>query len=219
MHSYDIETAALLAEASYTAETHPSVKPLIKMSMDGEDDVEAHFLKNGILLIPGSNSLMDYLKFNLRTLNLGGKQYRMSDATTKKGASGTTWHQGFLAHAKILFDWMEEHNEKPKFIIGHSLGAAATQIISKSWHVPGIGFAAPRPRRYNVELKDNELCLCINRDDDTICNLPFSFHHMGKVIDCTHYSFPLGFPHAMKHYRKALKKKLAAGGLDKNWPS
>jgi hypothetical protein len=74
------------------------------MSMDGEDDVEAHFLKNGILLIPGSNSLMDYLKFNLRTLNLGGKQYRMSDATTKKGASGTTWHQGFLAHAKIIFD-------------------------------------------------------------------------------------------------------------------
>jgi hypothetical protein len=26
MHNYDIETAALLAEASYTAETHPSVK-------------------------------------------------------------------------------------------------------------------------------------------------------------------------------------------------
>jgi len=93
MHSYDIETAALLAEASYKAKTHPTVKPLIKMSLDERDDVEAHLLTNGVLLIPGSNSLMDYLKFNLRVLNLGGKQYRMSDETTKKGASGTTWHQ------------------------------------------------------------------------------------------------------------------------------
>ncbi len=114
---------------------------------------------------------------------------------------------------------MGKHNEKPKFIIGHSLGAAVTQILSKSWHVPGILFAAPRPRRFGVELKDDELCQCINRDDDSVCDLPLSFHHMGKVVDCTHYSFPFVFRHAMKHYRKAVKKQQKAGELDKIWPS
>lgn len=218
MHSYDIETAVKLAEASYTAKTHPSVKPLIKMSLEEDDDVDAHLLTNGVLLIPGSNSLMDYLRFNLRVLNLGGKHYTMNDETTGKGASGTTWHQGFLAHAKIIYDWMEKHNEKPKFIIGHSLGAAATQILSKSWHVPGIGFAAPRPRKFSGKLKHDDLCLCINRDDDSVCDLPPNFHHMGKVVDCSHYSFPFVFRHAMKHYSKAVKKQQEAGQLGKNWP-
>ena len=71
MHRYPIKTAAQLAEASYSATTHPSVAPRIKRSLN-EDDVEAHFLDNGILLIPGSNSVIDYLKFNLRILNIGG---------------------------------------------------------------------------------------------------------------------------------------------------
>lgn len=217
MHSYDIETAAKLAEASYDALTHPSVKDLIKYSLD-EDDVQAHLLTNGVLLIPGSNSLMDYLRFNLRVLNLGGKKYKMSDETTGKGASGTTWHQGFLAHAKVIYDWLEAKNETPKFIIGHSLGAAATQILSKSWHVAGIGFAAPRPRRYEGRIKNDELCLCINRNDDTVCDLPGSFHHMGKVVNCRHLSFPFSFRHAMPHYRKAVEEQQASGKLDKLWP-
>ena len=218
MHSYDIETAAKLAEASYTAKSHPSVKPEIEISLD-KNDVEAHLLKNGILLIPGSNSLMDYVRYNLRVLNLGGKQYRMSDEGTEKGASGTTWHQGFLAHAKVIYDWLEERNKKPKFIIGHSLGAAATQILSKSWRVPGIGFAAPRPRRYAGRVKYDDLCLCINRNDDMVCDLPTSFHHMGKVVSCRHLSFPFAMKHAMHHYRTAVEEQQEAGKLQKSWPS
>jgi hypothetical protein len=218
MHSYDIDVAAKLAEASYTATTHPSVKPHLKMSLN-EKDVEAHYLTNGVLLIPGSNSLMDYARFNLRVLNLGGKRYKMSDEGTKKGASGTTWHQGFLAHAKAIYDWIEHHNEKPKFIIGHSLGAAATQILSKSWRVPGIGFAAPRPRRFSGRLRNDELCLCINRSDDSVCDLPPNFHHMGKVISCSHLSQLFSMKHAMKHYRKAVEEQQAAGVLGKSWPS
>lgn len=218
MHSYDIETAAKLAEASYQATSHPSVKPHIKISLD-KMDVQAHLLKNGVLLIPGSNSLMDYARYNLRILNLGGTRYRMSDEGTEKGASGTTWHQGFLAHAKVIFDWLEDRGEKPKFIIGHSLGAAATQILSKSWHAPGIGFAAPRPRRFAGRIKNDDLCLCINRNDDSVCDLPLSFHHMGKVVRCRHLSFPFAMKHAMEHYRKAVAQQQAKGMLDKSWPS
>ena len=218
MHSYDIETAAKLAEASYDALEHPNVAPLIDISLD-ENDVQAHLLSNGVLLIPGSNSFMDYLRFNLRVLNIGGTRYRMSDEDTAKGASGTTWHQGFLAHAKAIYDWIEDSGKTPRFIIGHSLGAAATQILSKSWHVPGIAFAAPRPRRHKGRIKHDDLCLCINRNDDTVCDLPVSFHHMGTVVRCEPRSSVFGMDHAMKHYRSAVKERQADGKLAQNWPS
>jgi hypothetical protein len=217
MHRYKISDAVNLAEASYQGKRHPSLTTKIARSLD-KDDVQAHLLDNGILLIPGSNSLMDYLRFNLRVLNIGGKRYRMSNETTQKGASGTVWHQGFLAHAKVIYDWIEQLGEKPTYIIGHSLGAASTQILSKSWTVPGIGFAAPRPRRSRGRVKDDNLCLCINRNDDTVCDLPVSFHHMGQVHRCSPRRSVFGPDHAMKHYRTAVEEQQAAGKLHNQWP-
>lgn len=217
MHSYKIADAVNLAEASYKGKKHPSLTTKIKRSLD-ENDVQAHLLTNGILLIPGSNSLMDYLRFNLRIMNIGGKQYRMSNESTEKGASGTVWHQGFLAHAKVIYDWIERHDEKPIYVIGHSLGAAATQILSKSWAIPGIGFAAPRTRRSRGRIKDDNYSLCINRNDDKVCNLPTSFNHMGKVHRCAPKSSVFGPDHAMKHYRSAVQDQQAGGGLPVKWP-
>ena len=109
MHRYDIKTASLLAQASYTATTNSSIRRKLKDSLD-EDDVEAHLLTNGVLLIPGSNSVADYLKYNLRMIRLGKTRYRMSDDIYQEGASGTIWHQGFLAHAKVIYDWIERKN-------------------------------------------------------------------------------------------------------------
>lgn len=146
MHRYDIKTAALLAQASYTAKTNRSIKAKLKDSLD-EDDVEAHLLTNGVLLIPGSNSLADYLKYNLRMIRLGKTRYRMSDDIYQEGASGTIWRQGFLAHAKVIYDWVERKNYTPKFIIGHSLGAASTQILSKTWAIAESALPRPAPAR------------------------------------------------------------------------
>ncbi len=98
-HSYDIKLAAQMAEASYRGRRSPSLEHSIRYELD-EDDVQALFLKGDILLIPGSNSVADYLKFNLRVLNIGGKKYRLNDDDTEEGESGTTWHQGFLRHAQ-----------------------------------------------------------------------------------------------------------------------
>ncbi|MEP1521521.1 MULTISPECIES: hypothetical protein [Ascidiaceihabitans] len=217
MHRYKISDAVNLAEASYSGKRHTSLTTKIKRSLD-KDDVQAHLMTNGILLIPGSNSLMDYLRFNLRIMNIGGKRYRMSDETTQKGASGTVWHQGFLAHAKVIYDWIEHHDEKPIYIIGHSLGAAATQILSKSWAVPGIGFAAPRTRRSRGRIKNDGFCLCINRNDDTVCDLPTSFKHMGKVHRCAPKSSVFGPDHAMKHYRTAVADQQGDNTLPVQWP-
>ena len=217
MHRYPIKTAVQLAKASYSAETHPSVKPHIARSLD-KDDVQAHLLDNGVLLIPGSNSFMDYLRFNLRVVRIGRKRYRMSDDDTGKGHSGTIWHQGFLAHAKAIYDWVEEGDAKPKYVIGHSLGAAAVQVLTKSWSIPGIGFAAPRPRKHSGKLAGSEHCLLINRHDDTVCTLPSSFNHVGTVETCQAASSVFGPDHAMKHYEKAVAEAQKSGKLSAKWP-
>ena len=91
-HSYDIKLAAQMAEASYAGRANPSLATALRKELD-EDDVQALFLKGDILLIPGSNSVADYLKFNLRILNIGGKRFRLNDDDTEAGASGTIWHQ------------------------------------------------------------------------------------------------------------------------------
>ncbi|WP_420862745.1 hypothetical protein [Algirhabdus cladophorae] len=217
MHRYPIATAALLAEASYTAKKHASVKSKIKDSLD-EDDVQAYFLTNGVLLIPGSNSVADYIRYNLRMIGLGKTRYRMSDEIYQPGASGTIWHQGFLAHAKVIYDWMERKNYKANYIIGHSLGAASTQILTKSWGVAGIGFASPRPRKTRGRVKNDGFCLCINRDDDMVCDLPGTFHHMGRVHRCKAKRSVFGPDHAMKHYVKVVEEQQEAGLMTKKWP-
>ena len=217
-HSYDIKLAAQMAEASYEGRKNDSLAVAIRAELD-EDDVQALFLKGDILLIPGSNSVADYLKFNLRVLNIGGKLYRLNDDTTEAGASRTIWHQGFLRFAQVIFAWLERENLRPKYIIGHSLGAAATQILVRSYGVPGIGFAAPRPRRSSGTIKHSELCLCINRDDDTVCDLPTSFHHMGHVHRAQAKSSVFGPDHSMKHYRRLIDEQMTAGALDVRWPT
>ena len=216
MHRYNIKNAAQLARASYSATSHPSIKPLLRASLD-KRDVQAHLLKNGILLIPGSNSLMDYLRYNLRVLRIGAKKYRMSNDKTE-ALNGVRWHQGFLAHAKVIQDWVAENNFKVKYIIGHSLGAAAAQILSRSWRVPAIGFAAPRPCRKNAPRPLSPLCLCINRSDDGVCALPSSFHHSGQVKECKARGSVFSPDHSMRHYVKAVAETQAAGKLMKNWP-
>jgi hypothetical protein len=216
MHRYPIATAAQLAEASYKAETHPSVAPRIARSLD-HGDVEAHLLDNGVLLVPGSNSLMDYLRFNLRPLMVGGTQYQFSDDLSEKGHSGTFWHQGFFRHAKAVHDWVEAGGTRPVYVIGHSLGAAAVQILTKSWRIPGIGFAAPRPRKHDGPLAHTAHCLCINRTDDLVCDLASNYHHVGTVH--AHAGAGVFGPdHAMRHYRRAVTEAQGAGALPRDWP-
>tara|TARA_B110000902_G_C14220917_1_gene555124 strand:- start:324 stop:974 length:651 start_codon:yes stop_codon:yes gene_type:complete len=216
MHSHTIKEAARLAEASYKRKRRAHRK----IREDAHDilndkDVQAFYMKNGVLLIMGSNSLMDYVRYNLRLLRLGTTQYKMSDDTTEDDAKGITWHQGFLAHAKIIQQWIEKNHEIPKFIIGHFLGAAATQILCKDWKVPGIAFAAPRPHKYQ---DNSDLCLCINRHDDLVTKLPTNFHHMGKMVTCKSRSSLFRSKHPMKHYRTAVAERQKLGLLAKSWP-
>jgi len=210
-----LEDAAALAEVSYdvTRLTSPGVERSCS-----HPDVQAHMLSNGVLLLPGSNSVRDYLRYNLRPLNLGGVRLRLMDSERAPGASGTFWHQGFLAYAKVVFDWLAEENMRPEAIIGHSLGAAAAQILSKSYAVPGIGFAAPRPKFVRGRLEHDDKCLVVNRSDDPVPRLPPEFHHMGTARLVTPARPSLFTSHKMRAYRDVLEPAQSDGIVPAQWP-
>ncbi|MEP2892534.1 hypothetical protein [Tateyamaria sp.] len=215
LYKYDIALAAQMISSAYYMKKSRGLKPHVREYFD-ENHVQAIYLKQDILLIPGSNSVSDYLMFNLRVLNFGGKKYRLNDTDTETD-QGAVWHQGFLKHAKGIADWIDERGYKPKFIVGHSLGAAATQILVRNWGVPGIAFAAPRPLRSATGHDHHDLCLCLNRRDDRVCDLPASFGHMGHVHSGGTRAF-LRFDHKMKHYRTMVAEQQAMGKLGKMWP-
>lgn len=214
MMNFAIEDAAKLAEASYSTDriTSPRV-----MRSCPHDDVQAHVLEGDILLLPGSNSIRDYVRYNLRPIRLGHRRLKMSDDVTEKGASGTMWHQGFLAYSSVVFDWLKDIGITPKYVIGHSLGAAATQILSKSYGVPGLGFAAPRTKFVDGPVKHHKKCLLINRFDDIVPKVPTAFHHLGNVTELAvdpKRNFPA---HSMRHYREIVDLGQQSGKLPSHW--
>lgn len=214
MTTYRLKDAATLAEASYAAGR--ILKPKVLKSFD-HDDVQAHLLEGNILLLPGSNSVRDYLKFNLRPLRLGNQRLIMSSDATERGASGTIWHQGFLHYSRLIFDWLKKEGLQPNFIIGHSLGAAATQILSKSYNAPAIGFAAPRPKKTSNRVVQDERCLLINRSDDIVPKLPGDFNHMGKATLITSETDKRFIAHSMKRYVAILDEAVQAQKLPDKW--
>jgi len=214
MARFSLEDAAKLAEASYNSIN--IISPRVTRSCP-HNDVQAHILEGNTLLLPGSNSVRDYLKFNLRPLLLGHKQLRLSDDDVGRGTSGTLWHQGFLAYAAVVADWLIKERITPTFIIGHSLGAAATQILAKTYGVPGIGFAAPRPRHSRGPIKNGKMCLLINRQDDIVPNLPGTFHHVGKVSALLPNPRRRFLAHKMTHYREIVEAGQIAGRLPSHW--
>jgi hypothetical protein len=223
---HSVMTCARLAQISYTLRPKKltsgdrTLEKDFKLSVTKScphANVEAYMLSNGCLLIPGSNSFADYLSHNLRLKRVGSKKLKLSylharndvfSSGTKRGVSRTIWHQGFLAHANIIYNWIGKDPSKwPKFIIGHSLGAASAQILSKTFLTPAIGFAAPRLRKTSGAVKYDNLSLSICRDDDIVCNLPPGFHHTGQTSILYHKNRKRGLNHKMESYIDALKNQ------------
>jgi hypothetical protein len=212
---YSIADAADLVAKSYTPEL---LGNKVRVKRPDKDDVSAIFLTDGTLLLPGSNSLEDYLKFNLRLLNIGHKQLKFSDDKVEKGFSRTLWHQGFLTYSKAIFDWLGAENLRPTRIIGHSLGGAAAQIMCKTYTVPTLAFAAPRPKWVAGPIANDKLCLTIVRSDDPVPDLPPFFSHMGPVMRLPVPQNQVTVGHKMQLYIKLIGQMIAAGAMPEEWP-
>lgn len=215
MTTYRLKDAATLAAASY--KSGRIVSPRVIKSLD-HGDVQAHLLDGNILLLPGSNSVRDYVKFNLRPLRLGNQRLVLKNATdSEKGASGTKWHQGFLRYSIEIFEWLKREEVTPNYIIGHSLGAAAAQILSKTYNAPAIGFAAPRPKWSKHGVVQDGRCLLVNRTDDPVPKVPSSYHHMGKTKLFKSVKHKSIFAHSMDHYINIINEDATFKVLPEKW--
>lgn len=212
---YELSSAADLAQASYDISGQTLIQQRLALSID-EEDVQAHLLDNGLLLIPGSNSVEDYVRYNFG-LRVGGKKYSVRDSSTGQ-AFGGRWHQGFLAHAMVIHRRLDRR--RPKFIIGHSLGAAAAQFLSLLWRVPAIGFAAPRLHTGGREVKNDRLCLCLWRKDDPVGSFPGdSFRHVGKSIRLDKNRTTGLLNHSVRHYKASMNNAHNRSIVPQVWPA
>lgn len=210
-----ITNAAHWAAASYSAQTHSGVAPHITRHID-DRDVQAYLLTNRLLLIPGSNSALDYLRYNLRLLNIAGQTYKVKNGATGQ-AFGRVWHQGFLAHAMMIHAKFKDR--PPRMIIGHSLGAASAQVLSLIWGVPAICFAAPRLYAGGMPVHNDRKCLCLWRGDDPVGSLPgHRFRHAGRSVQLGKSRSTGLLNHHMRHYLAAISDPDHKSVVPAVWP-
>lgn len=180
--------------------------------------VQATYLKNGTLVIPGTNEPKDWLT----NLNLFGPRDRAEDGMpVMHGDSRLTWHAGFLEHARTVYAFAKPL--KPKLIIGHSLGAAAAQIVGSSLRVPTIAFASPRPLHEgrNAAVAGAEYVLNLLRMDDAVCYVPMGllgFRHVGRTLWMSRQGGVPGEDHRIPHYIDILKDAIDGGAVPESWP-
>lgn len=220
----DIMDAAKLMGRIYDEKARKKEK--IRHSIDTEG-VQAYYLADGTLVIPGTNESLDWVDFNLEAFNVIGAGQSMF--TTKMGDSGNyEWHAGFLEHAFRVYTFASIL--QPRLIIGHSLGAASAQIVGSSMGVPTLAFASPRPlrqrRRRRGETKQQPkgagYVLNLLRSDDLVCDVPprwLGFTHVGQVVRMNPWGIHLGEDHRINHYMDAMKDRAVKPKLDKKLPA
>lgn len=201
---FNVSKAGELIELSYSG----GLGPRVKKSLDRRG-VQAYFLFDGTLVIPGSNEISDYTDFNLRvrkTLHTDGRKY----------------HGGFLTHAKAVLKWVDSNGFKPQRITGHSLGAASAQIVGSALGKPTVAFASPKVLHGNKRLRGEGWVANFQRVDDPVCNLPLGdedFRHVGsKLWMASSKKEPPGLKHKVKFYLDLINDKKSNTKIPRVWP-
>jgi hypothetical protein len=186
----------------------------VKMRIDIRG-VQAVYLKDGTLVIPGTNELSDWFEFNFDVISpTMGHGFEIVP-----GDSGAQWHAGFLEHAQTVYAFAKPL--RPKLIIGHSLGAASAQIVGMSLKTPTIAFASPRTNRGNVRLGGEGWVVNLCRADDTVCHVPpnfLGFRHIGSVYWMMPEEIHEGEDHRIDKYLALIDKAPHKDRLPATWP-
>jgi hypothetical protein len=182
--------------------------------------VQAVLLEDGALVIPGTNEPADWLT-NINVF--GPRDAEEAGLPVRQGDSKLTWHAGFLDHAITVFAFAKPLRPRIKVVIGHSLGAAAAQIVGSSLEVPTIAFASPRPLRAkrNVPVRGEDNVLNLLRTDDAVCHVPMAllgFRHVGRTLWMDKRSIDPGEDHRIPQYLEVLEPAIAANLLPSAWP-
>lgn len=205
--------AARMVEETYagtnTAETDTSI------DVSG---VQATYLKNGVLVIPGTNELSDWFDFNLNMATVSPIDGHGFEVVP--GDSGTLWHGGFLQHAQMVY--MFAKAVKPKFIVGHSLGAASAQIVGLSLSIPTIAFASPQTCRSRERLPNEGWVVNVCRVDDHVCHMPpklLGFRTIGSRYWLKPDQLDADEDHKIHNYAELLRLSHISDRVPMNWPT
>lgn len=180
------------------------------------EGVQAVTLKGGVMVVLGANEIADWFDYNLDFIP--GPESEHVGFSVIPGDSGARWHAGFLEHARFVYAFAKP--QRPKLIAGHSLGAAAAQIVGASLGVPAIGFGSPRPLRQRRQFRGEGWVLNVCRSDDTICYVPpgfLGFRHVGSVRWLTPPQPDPGEDHSMDEYIEVLEAGHGST-LPETWP-
>ncbi|WP_375280083.1 hypothetical protein [Pseudooctadecabacter sp.] len=210
MRRMDLMDAAQLAKDSYKGGAR---LPPVQTSID-VGHVEAFLLRDKTLVIPGSESLKDYTRSNLVT-----SPAKLSWPGRGTAGANAIWHKGFANHALVIAKALG--GVKPKFIVGHSLGAAAAQVLGCIWGVPAIAFASPMPLKSAGRLAHEHMVLNVVRNDDFVCRVPprsLGFRRVGNTEVMMPRGINVGEDHSMKQYIKLLKVERRDKTIVKSWP-
>ena len=206
----DLLDAAGLVKSSYNwhRQRPSNVEPFIR------GHVQAFLLSGRTLVIPGSGELKDYTRSNL-VISPAKLHWPEMD----RAAGNATWHKGFAQHALVIAKALG--GRKPKMIIGHSLGAAAAQILGCIYRVPAVGFASPMPMKGIMRLAHEHLVLNVVRNDDIVCRMPpaqLGFRRVGNTEVMHPERINIGEDHSMTQYIKLMKIERSEQKIVKRWP-
>ena len=99
---------------------------------------QTYLTQDDILVIPGMNQNIDRLR-GVDQWHVPGWFYRWGKYN--KDISKSTWLNLFVHYTLDSLKLLG--TQRPKFILGHSLGAGMTQILAQHYKVPAICFAVP----------------------------------------------------------------------------
>jgi len=191
-----------------------------------DTEAQCAITDDNILIITGSNSLKDYWRYNLRPNRFVPISEARRTIAAKIGYQEL--HQGFLLHATEVLQFLGD--DRPDFIVGHSLGAASAQIVATALDVTAITFAAPQVVRRSF-LDQPELRR-ISHPQWNVFNVAWAqdfvtrgYRFTGlrclgfrEVLDLESYN--LGIDHFAKDYFRLLEKdeKSAERKVPEAWP-
>lgn len=177
---------------------------------------QAQMMAHGVMIIPGTNELLDWFT-NFDVYRILGRKF--GPRSKDRGPRGAVFHAGFVRHAGRLQKFARENGAR--YIIGHSLGAASAQILGTALGIPAIGFASPRVKLGSGKLKHESRVLNICRIDDLVTRVPPSeagFRRLGKTVRLVPGKTNPGLDHSMENYIASLNEHVSAAGLPKHWP-
>lgn len=129
------------------------------------------------------------------------------------------WHSGFLWHARQVVYAMTLYKQKPKYVVGHSLGGAAAQIVASHYQIPGITFGAPKAM-FGATLAHHTF-LNVIYEKDLVPDWPETsgnYQRIGKteiISDDGVENWPY---HRMQYYLGRTQRGIENGEVSARWP-